>query len=102
MPSKLEVADPTIGGKYQEDLAREALKVAREYAPFYLKALMQDGFLPGTLPPKNAEEAVVQGLATAQALVARAQMGEVLTEREQRFLMDWFDARSKLNGQRAA
>jgi len=93
-----DVADLTLGAKYQAELTEEMGKVYQEHLIFYLKAIMQDGFLPGTEPPKTVREEVALGWPRAVELIQRVQMGDQLTVREQRFLIDWLEAGRNLNG----
>lgn len=97
-----EVADVTLGAKYQAELVEEMQKVYKETLDFYLEAINQDGYLLGTEPPGTANEELQAAWPQAQQMIARAQAGEPLNQREQDFLIRVFDLARRRNGEQEA
>ena len=103
----LEVADPTLGAKYQAELVEDVHEFYYDTLMAYLKAMMQDGFLPGSEPVRDKPEAYQQALPQAQAIfqkMAMAQqqgvpLNQAVTQREQTFLMNFFELQGELDEQ---
>lgn len=93
--------DPTFGGKHYNESVEEAAGYYRDAVRFYLRILMQDGYLPGTVPPKNAAEALQLAWPTGVVLFQRAQTDPAsLTPREQKALREFLQLLGDANASR--
>lgn len=87
-----EVADITLGGKYQRELLEAMNDEFKNSVTFYLSVINQDGFLPTTEPPRDKAQELLEGLPRFQQLRQESR-ARLLTVREQQFLMRQMELR---------